>query len=1027
MPAKFGSAGHRYVVTVDLRADNMLPGHKIYERVKWCFEHTLPNAYTFIIQATNPDGKCVELELPADSQPKKIYPACLESAQEGIEIPDMSTLLNNENMENWKEEALERYEWLGMVACRTPRIEANGSVDPFVSIYSTPEPFAVGAGSSVKITGMIKPSTISSLVSHTREYLKIKKLPWASVTVWGFLDSPISWQSKEHGYLLNGENHYTFIVYPNGSSNMSTAKAAKRFKLQVNIVNVEEEKLAKDWSVNPVKRFLLLTEGNASLLSVRRKIENMFAKLYPNSSHTAVARLRDASLCELDDDFKVAEVFDESNVVYAALANNPMNKTPNNAPALNKPVPNAEQQKKRKQTQNEAVVNSPIDKQTASTPDSNSPTIGDNTIAAKETPEPQPKKKKAKKKNQKAANAEPTPMEVERLPEGTKAPQENAPAKKTIDAPPQVVKNAGPKEKSNQPENKLPQAQKAPQATAKKSTETTEAQNKKQPQTKVVPKKGTSPIVDQPNKQATQEAQKKNANANANKAQQAQQPQKVEAQAKGKKGKNTPPQVSSAVKVDETKPNTTNQQTQPNQKQHDVVAQNAGPKAAEESQQNEKPAENKKRKLASTGNNDNQVTKGNGKPAVAPQAAKKDVEKKQPSQPVSNDASKAEAPSSKNKPTNNQKKAKTEVAESPKVTPNPTVTNAPKATETKANKKAVVKASPPEAKGAESVKSPPSTQATKANNKKPESAPVNKVQAGKAGALANGAAATKEQANPVMIPETPTPVHSDPHMDKKPISAYGVQMRDAIGVEAGRMMGRLLLGADEDDDEEEGDLREPQQSHIPPIIMSSKKSPALTRVSGGISSPVITPTRKESIKQIPMEMNSAVTPAKVTGGKPTPEAIASNSSSSDGSSSSEDSSDDEDPASKKTLTNVATPNTSISKASQMYTPYQNPTFSSLRQIAASAKLTNLAAKTSAIAGGVTPSISKHRTEPMDASSSSSEEEQGDDSDSSSSDESDSDAEKPVAKTPQLNVRLAGQKSKGRNKRKSALFQLARDA
>ncbi len=38
---------------------------------------------------------------------------------------------------------------------------------------------------------------------------------WATITVHGFVDSPISWQKREHGYrTCGGENLYTFVVFP---------------------------------------------------------------------------------------------------------------------------------------------------------------------------------------------------------------------------------------------------------------------------------------------------------------------------------------------------------------------------------------------------------------------------------------------------------------------------------------------------------------------------------------------------------------------------------------------------------------------------------------------------------------------------------------------------------------------------------------------------------------------------------------------------------------------------------------------
>lgn len=41
---------------------------------------------------------------------------------------------------------------------------------------------------------------------------------WASLSVWGYRDSPFTWQDKQHYYSTNGENDYTFLLLP-GTSN----------------------------------------------------------------------------------------------------------------------------------------------------------------------------------------------------------------------------------------------------------------------------------------------------------------------------------------------------------------------------------------------------------------------------------------------------------------------------------------------------------------------------------------------------------------------------------------------------------------------------------------------------------------------------------------------------------------------------------------------------------------------------------------------------------------------------------------
>ena len=40
-------------------------------------------------------------------------------------------------------------------------------------------------------------------------------IPWFSLTVHGFSDSPVSWNTREHGYYTNGDNIYTIVVFRN--------------------------------------------------------------------------------------------------------------------------------------------------------------------------------------------------------------------------------------------------------------------------------------------------------------------------------------------------------------------------------------------------------------------------------------------------------------------------------------------------------------------------------------------------------------------------------------------------------------------------------------------------------------------------------------------------------------------------------------------------------------------------------------------------------------------------------------------
>lgn len=58
------------------------------------------------------------------------------------------------------------------------------------------------------------------------ELVKSGRLPWISLTVHGFDDSPVSWASHEHGFRDNGDNLYTFVLLSDDAYWLYTATGA---------------------------------------------------------------------------------------------------------------------------------------------------------------------------------------------------------------------------------------------------------------------------------------------------------------------------------------------------------------------------------------------------------------------------------------------------------------------------------------------------------------------------------------------------------------------------------------------------------------------------------------------------------------------------------------------------------------------------------------------------------------------------------------------------------------------------------
>ncbi|CAG8450839.1 5261_t:CDS:2 [Paraglomus occultum] len=193
--ARFGSRNQRFVIELQLSAKAMSPGKKFYERIKWCFEHTLVDSFPFVIMYINATtNKPSEMKFPSVFQFQKFTVQPSLQSTSHILIPDIS-LIKNPTNDYWKYRAIEVYDWIGMASLQADRINSDDNVDSYVSLYKPPDPYYSGNG----------------------DLVKSMDIPWAALTVCGFADSPISWIKQEHGFLMSGENNYTFIVWNDGT------------------------------------------------------------------------------------------------------------------------------------------------------------------------------------------------------------------------------------------------------------------------------------------------------------------------------------------------------------------------------------------------------------------------------------------------------------------------------------------------------------------------------------------------------------------------------------------------------------------------------------------------------------------------------------------------------------------------------------------------------------------------------------------------------------------------------------------
>lgn len=77
----------------------------------------------------------------------------------------------------------------------------------------------VGQVQYLQWTGFFTRNQIKNLYNVMNEYISTKStLPWIALHVQGFLDSPVSWDLKEHTFYTDGDNSYTIVFRPVGHS-----------------------------------------------------------------------------------------------------------------------------------------------------------------------------------------------------------------------------------------------------------------------------------------------------------------------------------------------------------------------------------------------------------------------------------------------------------------------------------------------------------------------------------------------------------------------------------------------------------------------------------------------------------------------------------------------------------------------------------------------------------------------------------------------------------------------------------------
>lgn len=92
--------------------------------------------------------------------------------------------------------------------------------DDYVNTYQCPSPsIHVGQVQYLQWTGFLTRRKVQEAYSVLEQYvLSRDTLPWVSLDIQGFADSPTSFDLKEHTFFTDGDNSYTIVFQPKGKT-----------------------------------------------------------------------------------------------------------------------------------------------------------------------------------------------------------------------------------------------------------------------------------------------------------------------------------------------------------------------------------------------------------------------------------------------------------------------------------------------------------------------------------------------------------------------------------------------------------------------------------------------------------------------------------------------------------------------------------------------------------------------------------------------------------------------------------------
>ncbi|EAL67452.1 RNase P protein subunit [Dictyostelium discoideum AX4] len=217
----------RYIITLDMTSKEYQRGSKSYTRLIWSLKDRLSSINLICFYQKLNSTQLQSIDFP---QGVKVLPSYNQPTQEilNLRLPTLNIINENLNINNSNNDIKMIYndfinEWVEVLGFASLGINLN-QVKDFEIGNSLLSQCPI-ATKCLKATqkGLVSNSFILELIEKIKLMLSKGLIEYGVLNIYGFADTPISWNSIEHNFLYGGENDQSLLILPNNkfiSSNL---------------------------------------------------------------------------------------------------------------------------------------------------------------------------------------------------------------------------------------------------------------------------------------------------------------------------------------------------------------------------------------------------------------------------------------------------------------------------------------------------------------------------------------------------------------------------------------------------------------------------------------------------------------------------------------------------------------------------------------------------------------------------------------------------------------------------------------